>query len=396
MQITTNGLKKPEVQEINIETFGDNVDILDQHLGDTDIHVNAAKIADIEIPEGFSQIDSTDTNTSMWGKIKKTISEVTEHTDKIASETVLGHIKIGSGLQMADDVANVKIANDLFTSDSEAALSAAMGVELKEKLVNHEEKVASETALGHIKIGTGLQMADDIASVKIANNLTTVDAETALSAAMGKSLNESKAPNNHASTTTTYGLGNVTNYGHVKLNDSFTSSLGGASEGIAASSKAIVDSYNTLNASINQKAPINHASTATTYGVGSTTNFGHVKLSDNYTTSAGAASTGVGASSAAVANCYNALNNKIGSTVKTKVSLKIETTSTATTYIKPDTITGYNFVGVIGWNVSGTNASYASLHECFYNGENVKISLRSMNGKELSVTVEVKLLYLKA
>lgn len=139
MQITANGLKKPEVQEINIESFGDNVDILDQHLSDTDIHVNAAKIAEIEMPENLSQIDITDTNSTMWGKIKKSISEVTDHVDKVASETTLGHIKIGTGLQMTEDVANVKIANDLVTDDSTTALSAAMGVELNNSLTAEDE-----------------------------------------------------------------------------------------------------------------------------------------------------------------------------------------------------------------------------------------------------------------
>ena len=38
------------------------------------------------------------------------------------------------------------------------------------------------------------------------------------------------------------------------------------------------------------KAPTSHASTATTYGQGNASNFGHVKVSDNYTSSAGAAS----------------------------------------------------------------------------------------------------------
>lgn len=45
-------------------------------------------------------------------------------------------------------------------------------------------------------------------------NSSTTDA---LSANQGRLLNLNKAPNNHASTATTYGLGNATNYGHVKL-----------------------------------------------------------------------------------------------------------------------------------------------------------------------------------
>lgn len=60
-----------------------------------------------------------------------------------------------------------------------------------------------------------------------------------------------------------------------------------------------------------KKAPTSHASTATTYGASSGSNYGHTKLSDNYTSSAGAAASGIGASSAAVYNAYNELNSNI-------------------------------------------------------------------------------------
>ncbi|RDY30410.1 phage baseplate protein [Lachnotalea glycerini] len=110
MQITGNGLKKPEIQEINIKSFGDNVDILDEHLSNTDIHVNAGKIAEITESDELSQIDITDTNSNMWGKFKKAITVLSEHINQIATETTLGHIKIGSGLQISDGVASVNIA----------------------------------------------------------------------------------------------------------------------------------------------------------------------------------------------------------------------------------------------------------------------------------------------
>ena len=55
--------------------------------------------------------------------------------------------------------------------------------------------------------------------------------------------------------------------------------------------------------------PASHASTATTYGAATASNYGHVKLSDNYTSSAGAAASGIGASSAAVYNAYKTLDS---------------------------------------------------------------------------------------
>lgn len=57
---------------------------------------------------------------------------------------------------------------------------------------------------------------------------------------------------------------------------------------------------NGLQTAVHQKAPINHASTTDTYGKGSSTNFGHVKVTD--TVGATDASTGTAASPAGVQN----------------------------------------------------------------------------------------------
>ena len=58
------------------------------------------------------------------------------------------------------------------------------------------------------------------------------------------------APISHAVTATTYGKGTGTVYGHVKLSDTYTSSVGDASSGVAASQKALFDAYSTLNTNI--------------------------------------------------------------------------------------------------------------------------------------------------
>ncbi|OYP01300.1 hypothetical protein CG709_11205 [Lachnotalea glycerini] len=62
----------------------------------------------------------------------------------------MGHIKIGSGLQMQDGTANVKIANNLTTNDSTIALSAAMGAQLNKSL---ESKQNASTAINTSNIG---------------------------------------------------------------------------------------------------------------------------------------------------------------------------------------------------------------------------------------------------
>jgi len=55
-----------------------------------------------------------------------------------------------------------------------------------------------------------------------------------------------KAPKAHASTATTYGIGTDSNYGHLKLSDS-TSSSSAAAAGVAASPKAVKAAYDLAN-----------------------------------------------------------------------------------------------------------------------------------------------------
>lgn len=56
-------------------------------------------------------------------------------------------------------------------------------------------------------------------------------------------LSTNKAPVNHVSSATTYGVGNAACYGHVKLSDTYSSSVGAAADGVAASQKAVYDAY---------------------------------------------------------------------------------------------------------------------------------------------------------
>lgn len=63
-------------------------------------------------------------------------------------------------------------------------------------------------------------------------------------------------PTSHASTETTYGAATASNYGHVKLSDKYISSAGAAASGIGASSKAVYDCYNSCMNSLNRKASI--------------------------------------------------------------------------------------------------------------------------------------------
>lgn len=67
-----------------------------------------------------------------------------------------------------------------------------------------------------------------------------------------------KAPTSHASSATTYGRGSASNYGHVKLSDGYTSSGGNAAGGVGASSKAVYDAYTALNESLSNISDLGH------------------------------------------------------------------------------------------------------------------------------------------
>lgn len=57
-----------------------------------------------------------------------------------------------------------------------------------------------------------------------------------------------RAKADHSSTTTEFGKGGPTKFGHVKLSDSYITEQGGAQEGIAASQLAVYNAYfNALN-----------------------------------------------------------------------------------------------------------------------------------------------------
>lgn len=135
MEITIHGLKKPGGDDFyNIQDHNDNTDIIEQHLSDTDIHVNSEDIAQITEADTLSQIDEFDTNNSMWGKVKKVISTLLSHISNVATGSALGHIKIGTGLQMNSGTASVKLTDSLETDDSTTALSANAGKRIYENL----------------------------------------------------------------------------------------------------------------------------------------------------------------------------------------------------------------------------------------------------------------------
>lgn len=160
--------------------------------------------------------------------------------------------------------------------------------------------VGGSNNYGHLKLSDSLE---DLDSNEYGGVAATPNAVANLSFILQEDIT-SRAPKNHASTLTIYGLGTGKNYGHVKLSDSHTSTSG-VSSGIAATPTAVKSAYDLADG----KAPKAHASTATTYGTGSSANYGHVKLSASTNSSSGTSS-GVAATPSAVKAVYDLLDGK--------------------------------------------------------------------------------------
>lgn len=210
----------------------------------------------------------------------------------------------------------------------------------------------------------------------------------------------SRAPNNHASTATTYGAGTSSNYGHVKLSDATNGTAAAASGGTAATPKAVADALAAATGAIpaattttpkmdgtaavgsetkwakgdhvhptdTSRAPTSHASSATTYGAGTGSNYGHVKLSDATNGTAAAASGGTAATPKAVNDALNAAKSYADSAVEDGKNVWYgESTTEGSTAVKAVTTDTGDFSYDVGNilvvrfleadSVSGTNTS---------------------------------------
>lgn len=73
----------------------------------------------------------------------------------------------------------------------------------------------------------------------VVSNANAIANEVSRATAAETKIENSKAPNNHASKTTAYGVGSSVNYGHVRLATDDTPTTSGAQDGIAATPKLV-------------------------------------------------------------------------------------------------------------------------------------------------------------
>ena len=92
----------------------------------------------------------------------------------------------------------------------------------------------------------------------VVSNANAIANEISRATAAETKIEDSKAPNNHASETTAYGIGSSVNYGHVRLATDDTPTTSGAQDGVAATPKLVnalvTDLTEKFNAQIATKA----------------------------------------------------------------------------------------------------------------------------------------------
>ena len=248
----------------------------------------------------------------LWQQVTKRINEASQAVESI-------HTEILSVLQAASITPTEVSTNDLLNAIKAITRTVGSG--------DTAGAVKSSTKSGYVAIDSDGYMFPNGMGTPTTLNTTAKQIVEAINEVLASldtyktatndsitGLTNSKAPTSHASSARTCGTGSGTSYGHVKLSDS-TSSTSGVASGTAATPAAVkvvndslANNVSSLQSAIDGKAPNNHSSTATTYGTGSATNYGHVKLSDATDGTEGESS-GVAATPAAVATVQAAVDD---------------------------------------------------------------------------------------
>ena len=227
-------------------------------------------------------LQDTENNISNLNKNKAPNSHAWSDADSgvnhgLADGTHYGHIKVGNGLTVNSGKVDVAYGDSANTAcqGNDSRLSNARknpnAVTFSNGTTNttydgssaktvtaatvgaapagHTTINATNSILGHVKTGTGITNSSGTISVSYGTAAGT--------ACQGNDsrLSDSRTPKSHAATATTYGSGTSSNYGHVKLTDTYSvttpnASTNGANTGIAASAYALQQAYNTLNSKL--------------------------------------------------------------------------------------------------------------------------------------------------
>ena len=227
-------------------------------------------IPSANIERGVAPLDSlpADWWNWLWNNITLNEGRIVQFINSVFSE-------INSVLSAAGVTPSTASTTDLRDAIQELASTVATSAV--------PGSVLSSTLSGKLRV-----IADGTASINdlgTPNQLVTTSKEVVSAINEVLALAQGKAPTSHASSATTYGVGTTQQYGHVKLCDSASDATSAC--GVAATPAAVKSVADTLasyqsanNTAVAGKAPTSHASSATTYGVGTTQQYGHVKVTE--------------------------------------------------------------------------------------------------------------------
>ena len=303
-------IKAYQVQLTAIDENGDETKVYPKNTG-PDVGVGQLSSGGLILP-GSNKNETLDVTLanirkylSNLNNIAQTFREVSQNS-KDTSAANIPSTAVTSGLQTAID--------DLVTEVNNIKTHAAGLAPKMHAATDLTYGGATGTKYGHVKLSDTYATSE--ANSAAANSVGA--SQNALYNAWNN-LNSGKAPNNHAVNAATYGKGSSTLYGHVRVSDTYTTSSNDAAE--AATRRALYNAYTALKrtddtqqTAIDGKAPKSHASSANTYGLGSTGNYGHLKISDAYdqdNSRTGAAANAVAASSWSVYRAYSSLSGVV-------------------------------------------------------------------------------------
>lgn len=277
--------------------FGDGVDTFN----------NSPKVKTVPLSHSSSSTEYGVGNGENYGHIR--LSDSTSSTSGVSGGTAATSAAVKAAYDLANSKANKFTGSGGFEGGMGSSIGNGTGGAVGYETTAHSGGAVGDTvsaydggAIGYFaksndgaavgksaKTGDGVAIGKEAKTVDSSNNgidaiqLGTGTNNTAKTMQVYnyQLMNASgKIPadrlSSHASTATTYGVGNSSSYGHLKLSAS-TSSTSGTSSGIAATPSAVKAAYDLANG----KAPTSHASSSTTYGIGNGLYYGHVSLSDS-------------------------------------------------------------------------------------------------------------------
>lgn len=184
----------------------------------------------------------------LWRQITERINQASEGMEAIYDEvmSVLTAASIEPSQLQSDQLLNAIKA--LASVTGTAAVAGAVKSSIDSGKVSIDENgIMTVNSLG-IPSALNTTVKNIVGAINeillnYTNNKATTDASI-------EELQNGKAPTNHASEETTYGVGTASAYGHVKLSDSYnTETPKSANESVGASQKALYEAYAELKAS---------------------------------------------------------------------------------------------------------------------------------------------------